>query len=266
MKNINSLLYKFSDMDKSSQILLFLIILVLLMLISITVINHITKKKNNKYDIDNKNIKRYSDLIKEEDKMEIFEVKNNKKAPKEMIVKNEKKNAPEIIEKLDEEEIESLEIEEPKEEVIVTKPSSIEEISKLIENTLEQEPIDLTNFEEEQEKDAIISYDELVKRAGAKKIIYRAETKAEEKKEPVKVIRSENKKIEDNPYKCKKSEYSGTFKASQIVSPVYGVQKDKSNDENFIDLEEFKINEKEDEMERETEFLGKLKTFRNNLD
>ena len=95
MKNINSLLYKFSDMDKSSQILLFLIILVLLMLISITVINHITKKKNNKYDIDNKNIKRYSDLIKEEDKMEIFEVKNNKKAPKEMIVKNEKKNAPE---------------------------------------------------------------------------------------------------------------------------------------------------------------------------
>ena len=57
-------------MDKSSQILLFLIILVLLMLISITVINHITKKKNNKYDIDNKNIKRYSDLIKEEDKME----------------------------------------------------------------------------------------------------------------------------------------------------------------------------------------------------
>lgn len=265
MKNINSLLYKFSDMDKSSQILLFLIILVLLMLISITVINHITKKKNNKYDIDNKNIKRYSDLIKEEDK-EIFEVKNNKKAPKEMIVKNEKKNAPEIIEKLDEEEIESLEIEEPKEEVIVTKPSSIEEISKLIENTLEQEPIDLTNFEEEQEKDAIISYDELVKRAGAKKIIYRAETKAEEKKEPVKVIRSENKKIEDNSYKCKKSEYSGTFKASQIVSPVYGVQKDKSNDENFIDLEEFKINEKEDEMERETEFLGKLKTFRNNLD
>ena len=136
MKNINSLLYKFSDMDKSSQILLFLIILVLLMLISITVINHITKKKNNKYDIDNKNIKRYSDLIKEEDKMEISEIKDNKKETKELIVNNEKKNAPEIIEKLDEEEIESLEIEEPKEEVIVTKPSSIEEISKLIENTL----------------------------------------------------------------------------------------------------------------------------------
>ena len=270
MKNMGSILFKFSDMDKSSQILLFLIVLVFLMLISITVINLITKKKNNKYDMENRNIKRYSDLIKEEDNVEtpiaLAKVVETKKEMPKLIVKEEKKKTPEIIEKLDEEEIESLEIEEPKEEVIVTKPSSIEEISKLIENTLEQEPIDLTNFEEEQEKDAIISYDELVKRAGAKKIIYRAETKAEEKKEPVKVIKSENKKIEDNSYKCKKSEYSATFKASQIVSPVYGVQKDKSNDENFIDLEEFKINEKEDEMERETEFLGKLKTFRNNLD
>ena len=263
MKNINSLLYKFSDMDKSSQILLFLIILVLLMLISITVINHITKKKNNKYDIDNKNIKRYSDLIKEEDKMEISEIKDNKKETKESIVNNEKKNAPEIIEKLDEEEIESLEIEEPKEEVIVTKPSSIEEISKLIENTLEQEPIDLTNFEEEQEKDAIISYDELVKRAGAKKIIYRAETKAEEKKEPVKVIKTEKKQ---EPFVNKKGEYAGTFKASQIVSPIYGVKKNDDINENFIDLEEFKLDETKSEEERENEFLGNLKTFRNNLD
>lgn len=263
MKNMGSILFKFSDMDKSSQILLFLIVLVFLMLISITVINLITKKKNNKYDIDNKNIKRYSDLIKEEDKMEISEIKDNKKETKELIVNNEKKNAPEIIEKLDEEEIESLEIEEPKEEVIVTKPSSIEEISKLIENTLEQEPIDLTNFEEEQEKDAIISYDELVKRAGAKKIIYRAETKAEEKKEPVKVIKAEKKQ---EPFVNKKGEYAGTFKASQIVSPIYGVKKNDDINENFIDLEEFKLDETKSEEERENEFLGNLKTFRNNLD
>ena len=46
MKNMGSILFKFSDMDKSSQILLFLIVLVFLMLISITVINLITKKKN----------------------------------------------------------------------------------------------------------------------------------------------------------------------------------------------------------------------------
>ena len=53
MKNMGSILFKFSDMDKSSQILLFLIVLVFLMLISITVINLITKKKNNKYDMEN---------------------------------------------------------------------------------------------------------------------------------------------------------------------------------------------------------------------
>lgn len=255
MKNMGSILFKFSDMDKSSQILLFLIVLVFLMLISITVINLITKKKNNKYDMENRNIKRYSDLIKEEDNVEtpiaLAKVVETKKEMPKLIVKEEKKKTPEIIEKLDEEEIESLEIEEPKEEVIVTKPSSIEEISKLIENTLEQE------------KDAIISYDELVKRAGAKKIIYRAETKAEEKKEPVKVIKTEKKQ---EPFVNKKGEYAGTFKASQIVSPIYGVKKNDDINENFIDLEEFKLDETKSEEERENEFLGNLKTFRNNLD
>jgi hypothetical protein len=232
-----------------------------------SIINLITKKKNNKYDMENRNIKRYSDLIKEEDNVEapiaLAKVVETKKEMPKLIVKEEKKKTPEIIEKLDEEEIESLEIEEPKEEVIVTKPSSIEEISKLIENTLEQEPIDLTNFEEEQEKDAIISYDELVKRAGAKKIIYRAETKAEEKKEPVKVIKTEKKQ---EPFVNKKGEYAGTFKASQIVSPIYGVKKNDDINENFIDLEEFKLDETKSEEERENEFLGNLKTFRNNLD
>ncbi len=235
MINISFMLYDFSEMDRSSLILLFLIILVFLMIVSITVINLITKSKNKKYDISNKNIKKYSELINDE-----------------ILVDKDKEIS---------EEIESLELDEPKEEVIVTKPNSIEEISRLIEDTLEQEPIDLTKFEEEQEKDAIISYDELVKRAGAKKIIYRAETKAEEKKEPVVTIKEEN----NNEKKINK-EYSSTFKASQIVSPIYGIKKTENIEENFIDLEEFKLDETKSEEERENEFLGNLKTFRNNLD
>lgn len=235
MINISFMLYDFSEMDRSSLILLFLIILVFLMIVSITVINLITKSKNKKYDISNKNIKKYSELINDE-----------------IVVDKDKEIS---------EEIESLELDEPKEEVIVTKPNSIEEISRLIEDTLEQEPIDLTKFEEEQEKDAIISYDELVKRAGAKKIIYRAETKAEEKKEPVVTIKEEN----NNEKKINK-EYSSTFKASQIVSPIYGIKKTENIEENFIDLEEFKLDETKSEEERENEFLGNLKTFRNNLD
>lgn len=235
MINISFMLYDFSEMDRSSLILLFLIILVFLMIVSITVINLITKSKNKKYDISNKNIKKYSELINDE-----------------IVVDKDKEIS---------EEIESLELDEPKEEIIVTKPNSIEEISRLIEDTLEQEPIDLTKFEEEQEKDAIISYDELVKRAGAKKIIYRAETKAEEKKEPVVTIKEEN----NNEKKINK-EYSSTFKASQIVSPIYGIKKTENIEENFIDLEEFKLDETKSEEERENEFLGNLKTFRNNLD
>ena len=235
MINISFMLYDFSEMDRSSLILLFLIILVFLMIVSITVINLITKSKNKKYDISNKNIKKYSELINDE-----------------ILVDKDKEIS---------EEIESLELDEPKEEVIVTKPNSIEEISRLIEDTLEQEPIDLTKFEEEQEKDAIISYDELVKRAGAKKIIYRAETKAEEKKEPVVTIKEEN----NNEKKINK-EYSSTFKASQIVSPIYGIKKTENIEENFIDLEAFKLDETKSEEERENEFLGNLKTFRNNLD
>ena len=235
MINISFMLYDFSEMDRSSLILLFLIILVFLMIVSITVINLITNSKNKKYDISNKNIKKYSELINDE-----------------ILVDKDKEIS---------EEIESLELDEPKEEVIVTKPNSIEEISRLIEDTLEQEPIDLTKFEEEQEKDAIISYDELVKRAGAKKIIYRAETKAEEKKEPVVTIKEEN----NNEKKINK-EYSSTFKASQIVSPIYGIKKTENIEENFIDLEAFKLDETKSEEERENEFLGNLKTFRNNLD
>ena len=235
MINISFMLYDFSEMDRSSLILLFLIILVFLMIVSITVINLITKSKNKKYDISNKNIKKYSELINDE-----------------ILVDKDKEIS---------EEIESLELDEPKEEVIVTKPNSIEEISRLIEDTLEQEPIDLTKFEEEQEKDAIISYDELVKRAGAKKIIYRAETKAEEKKEPVVTIKDEN----NNEKKINK-EYSSTFKASQIVSPIYGIKKTENIEENFIDLEEFKLDETKSEEERENEFLGNLKTFRNNIE
>ena len=87
--------------------------------------------------------------------------------------------------------------------------------------------------------------------------------KAEEKKEPVKVIKAEKKQ---EPFVNKKGEYAGTFKASQIVSPIYGVKKNDDINENFIDLEEFKLDETKSEEERENEFLGNLKTFRNNLD
>ena len=130
----------------------------------------------------------------------------------------------------------------------------------MIENTLEQEPINLTRFEEEQEKDAIISYDELVKRAGAKKIVYKVETK----EEPI-----EEEKIEELKEEPK-TEYTPKFKTSQIISPIYGIQKEKEEKIDVIlDVEEYLFKkDKNDSLETmdDMEFLGTLKTFRSELD
>ena len=223
MNKLNSVFYMYSNMDKSSQVLLFLIILVALMLVSIFIINMVTKKKNSKYDASISNITRYSDALEKEKKVDKIEIKTLEE--KEEILFDE----PEVIE-------------------VVSKNNSIEEISKMIENTLEQEPINLTVFEEEQEKDAIISYDELVKRAGAKKIVYKVETKEEPK-----------------------TEYTGKFKTSQIISPIYGIQKEKEKEEKIdviLDVEEYLFNNKKEDIQMmdDMEFLGTLKSFRSELD
>ena len=51
----------------------------------------------------------------------------------------------------------------------------LETISKKLENK-ENTPIDLTMFEEEQERDAIISYDELLKKSSIPTVTYKRET------------------------------------------------------------------------------------------
>lgn len=234
MQILNNVFYMYSNMNKSSQILLFLIILVVLMLLCIFVINLITKKKDNMYNLNS--IDKY---IKSGEKEKI-----SKKDDIKVVVKEEKP----------EEDIEVIEV--------VSDDNSIDKISELLEDNMNNlNPIDLTKFEEEQEKNAIISYDELVKRAGSKKIVYKTNktTISEEKPE---------KKIQ-----IKESEEKGKFKASQIISPIYGIQKQniKQNDEleEFIDLEEISIpnnSETNDEMIRDMDFLSSLKTFRSNLD
>lgn len=237
MNKINSVFYMYSSMDKSSQILLFLIILVTLMLISIFVINIITKKKNSKYDASISNITRYSKALEKEGE-------NTK-------IKNETKTTEKDFFEIDE---------EPEVIEVLSRDNSIEEISKMIEDTLEQEPIDLTRFEEEQEKDAIISYDELVKRAGAKKIVYKVETKEESIKE---------EKIEEKK-EDPKTEYTSKFKTSQIISPIYGIQKEEEKKIDVIlDVEDYLFKkDKNDSLETldDMEFLGTLKTFRSELD
>ena len=233
MEMLNRILYKYSNMDGSSQILIFLIVLVFLMLISIVIINIITRKKKGNNDIiSNKKIVKLSS-----------ELDLPFKDTEEVIEKIETKEEP--IEEIKDEEVVEVRIGN----------TSLDEITDLIENTLEQKPIDLTKFEEDQEENAIISYDELVRRAGAKKIIY----KCEDVKPKEEIVKQEEPKEK------------AKFKASRVISPIYGVQKEEVEDkdeviESFIELEKAKEENKEDiETLSDMEFLGSLKKFRSAL-
>ena len=130
----------------------------------------------------------------------------------------------------------------------------------LEDNVKNPKPINLTEFEKEEEANAIISYDELVKKAGAKKIIYKTN------KETINEVKKEEK------IEIKKEENKGKFRASQVISPIYGVQKkeDKKEEvEEFIDLENIPVKKREltdDDLQKDITFLTNLKTFRSNLD
>lgn len=256
MKKFNSILHMYSNMDNSSQILLFLIILVSLMLVSIFIINYATKRRNERILSGGK--KKKVTKIKTEIEKEIkpsVDIKNKN-------IEEPKKEILDIIE-------EEIKNKEEVEEVVkvVPRKTSIEDITKLIEDTLEQEPINLTKFEEDQEENAIISYDELVKRAGAKKIVYKCEDEND-----ILDISTKKEEIKVQPVETKIEEPK-RFKASQVISPIFGVQKQKEEPdevlESFIDLEDFSLNEKKEntnESKNDMEFLTSLKEFRSGLE
>lgn len=248
---LNKIFYMYSKMDNSSQILLFLIILVALMLVSICIINAITKRRNDKYDREFNMVDRYSKTMQKTKKV--------KHEPIKPVKVEAKKEVKEIkIEKPAKEEIEVME--DPEVIEVVSEDSSIDKISMLLEDSENNpKPIDLTEFEIEEEKNAIISYDELVRRAGAKKIIYKPEkaTINEEIKEDKIEIKNDNK---------------SKFKASQVISPIYGIKKQtekKEELEEFIDLENISNEKKkyiDNDIQKDITFLTSLKSFRSNLD
>ena len=95
--------------------------------------------------------------------------------------------------------------------------------------------MNLTEFEKEQEETAIISYDELCRKAGVKKKIYKAVS--EDALDVQKIVPDINKE----PKK---------FKPSTYVSPIFGAQKEKATVEEDLDKT----------------FLQNLKDFRSTLD
>lgn len=249
---LTNIFYMYSNMDESSQILLFLIVLVALMLVSIFIINLITKKRIEKYDKKFNPITKYKTTVKREVKVQKPAVKEEKIIKYEKpLVETQKIVKEEPIEVMDDSEV----IE------VISDDNTIEKISTLIEDNMNNpKPINLTKFEEDEEKNAIISYDELVRKAGAKKIVYKTQTISE----PVK----------EEKIQVKHEENNSKFKASQVISPIYGRKKEvvKKTDEleEFVDLDNIPVknnsNINDEQMMKDITFLTNLKTFRSNLD
>lgn len=145
----------------------------------------------------------------------------------------------------------------------------------------EQEPanIELTDFELEQENTAIISLDELMKKADA---IYQenevvqyedegnepinleeleARFKAQEEKEVVTLSDFNTVPVQTEPAVIEEKK----FKNSPVISPVYGIEKEQS-EETAIELENTANYEKLDEEIRKTnEFLQTLRELKKKL-
>ena len=86
--------------------------------------------------------------------------------------------------------------------------------------------LNLTDFEREQEETAIISYEELCRKHGVEQKIYNKEEKN--------IIEKVNDIVEN-----KIEEHS--FRPTQYVSPIFGLQQEEANDQAFLtNLKEFR--------------------------
>lgn len=144
-----------------------------------------------------------------------------------------KKNLKQIkeenkIRNIKKEEITALK--EDKEPLYTNEKTEIEDIASAINDALKEEPITLTNFEEDQEKTAIISIDELMKKAKDLELISEEDEDTgvnfleKYNLEPAEVDISSNVKSSTEEKQVK------AFKVSQVISPIYGVKKEVIND------------------------------------
>ena len=114
------------------------------------------------------------------------------------------------------------------ETLYVNEKTEIEDIASAISEALnEDKPISLTNFEEDQERTAIISIDELMRKAKELELINDEEENTginfleKYNLEPAEVKEVIEPIVTPEP----KTEVKA-FKVSQVISPIYGVKKD----------------------------------------
>ena len=158
-----------TNLDKNSRFLLIMICIITFLLILIFAINYFSERQNR---IQSKNRKKLIKEINKAAKTIVPEVKqvSKKKEISPVTQSISVQQEPEEIIEDDEEEV--IEILQDDNE------SDVDRILKEIKKASKEDNMNLTEFEKEQEETAIISYDELCKRAGVKKKVYKAVTEA----------------------------------------------------------------------------------------
>lgn len=212
-----------NNMDQNSRFLLIIIGIISFLLVLIYVINYFSGREVKKMEkIRKANKKKLMKEINRKAKEIVIEPKKTSPAVDEISIKQEEPEKVELIEE-QEEIIEVLQEDDG---------NDIERILNDIKKASKDDSINLNEFEREQEETAIISYDELCRRAGVKKKIYKAVS--EETVDVSNVVAEVNEEKK--------------YKPSRYVSPIFGVEKEKTKE----DLDKT--------------FLQNLKEFRNTLD
>ena len=132
------------------------------------------------------------------------------------------------------EEVETLSL---RDDEVVKKPENqneISDIAKRVEDAMKEEtPITLTNFEEDQERTAIISIDELMAKAKELELIDDEENTGINYLEKYNLEPSEVNEVVTKAMGGKESAPEvKAFKVSQVISPVYGIKKEAINSNN----------------------------------
>lgn len=110
----------------------------------------------------------------------------------------------------------------------ISKKTDIKDIADAINDALKDEPVTLTDFEEDQEKTAIISIDELMKKAKDLELIDDDEDTGVNYLEKYNLDSAEVAQSKDDDTLNKEVK---AFKVSQVISPIYGVKKEIINND-----------------------------------
>ena len=218
-------------------------------------------------------------VVKEE------KVNINKEVPKKQHEFIEEANAVIIkpIETLEEVKVEPV-IEELKYTSITPKKEeALDELKKVeerLENNKKQDNIELTEFERIQEDTAIISLDELMKKAGKLYAENEENGYQDEGNEPISITEIEERRKETITKEEIKEDFEVTitpieelytydhkFKETPVISPVYGLRNEEARKSTEIELENTANYEKFDlEIKKTNKFIRTLKDLQNNLD